>query len=89
MRKIEFYQRKVDEFYLKNGKCCAGCDHWRFFNSYYGDCSKSKLVSSEERMSIIGITNLSSNIGAGHVITKRDFMCDLFEDTYDWGCKDD
>ena len=74
----------IDNFYLKNGQCCAGCDWWRFHNSLVGECIKSAPVSSDERLSIIGIENHSLNIGAGHILTPREHYCGYFIDTYDW-----
>jgi hypothetical protein len=79
-------QKYVDDFYLKNGDCCAGCDHWRFLNSYVGECMKSAPVSGDDRISILDLERVSMSIevGSGHVMTKRDHLCGYFVDTYDW-----
>lgn len=86
--KEEFYQQKVDEFYKQNGRCCAGCDNWRFHNSFYGECIKSSILSSGERTAMIGIKFNSAVIEPGHVITPREFVCGLFEDSFDWSTLD-
>lgn len=70
----------VDEFYAKNGPCCAGCDWWRYYNANVGECIKSAPVSASERVAMIGITGLSLNIGAGHALTPRDHYCGDFKD---------
>lgn len=33
-------RESVDSFYLKHGKCCAGCDWWRYINSVAGTCER-------------------------------------------------
>jgi hypothetical protein len=73
-------QNKIDEFYRKNGQCCAGCDFWRWHNSVAGDCIKSNLVSGRDRASFLGIKNLSVEVESGHVITPRDYHCENFQD---------
>jgi hypothetical protein len=35
-------------------------------------------------MAMLGITGLSANPGAGHVMTLRDHCCGEFLDTFDW-----
>jgi len=75
-------QKYVDHFYKKNGPCCAGCDWWRYHNSSIGECTKSAPVSASERLSMIGIESLSGDIGAGHILTKRDHLCGDFVDTH-------
>jgi len=87
MMSPEALQHFMDYHYrvLMEGKpCCAGCDHWEAFVINAGDCLISKLVPSHERMSLFEIKNLTLDIGAGHVITPRDYKCDNFIDTYDW-----
>lgn len=74
-------QRIIDKFYKDNGRCCAGCDWWRWHNSVVGDCTKSAPVSAEERYSMIGITSYSLQLEAGHILTKRDHSCGDFIDT--------
>lgn len=77
-------QTYVDKFYMKNGKCCAGCDHWRHFGSTVGECANSKIVPENERASMLDFKNITYDIGAGHALTKRDYVCGQFKDTFDW-----
>lgn len=78
------YQPWVDEFYKKNGPCCAGCDYWRFFDPVFGECAKSAPVSGFERYKALGINPCGFIPEAGHVITKRNHLCGDFKDEYDW-----
>lgn len=73
-------RKAVDAFYAKHGPCCAGCDWWRFHNSLVGECIKSAPVSANERTAMLGITGVSMDIGAGHILTKRDHLCGDFSD---------
>lgn len=73
----------LDRFYIENGKCCAGCDWWRFHNSVIGDCTKSAPVSGEERGSMAGIRP-SIRVESGHIMTPRDHVCGDFKDDFDW-----
>ena len=73
-------QSLIDAFYKNNGPCCAGCDWWRWHNSLVGDCTKSAPVSSSERVSMLGITGASLEIGAGHIMTRREHICGDFVD---------
>jgi hypothetical protein len=77
-------QALLDDFYLKNGPCCAGCDHWRWHNSKVGDCTKSAPVGGEERWSMIGYRSVSLHGDAGHIVTPHDHRCGEFVDTFDW-----
>lgn len=77
-------QMAVDRFYMKHGPCCAGCDHWRSYNSTAGECIKSAPVAGRERMAMLGIEMVSLTAGAGHAFTKRDHVCGEFADTFDW-----
>lgn len=77
-------QALVDAYYLRHGPCCAGCDHWRYFNSSIGECLKSRIAPASERVAMIGIVNLSMNVGAGHAFTWRNHVCGNFVDTYEW-----
>lgn len=83
-------QEFIDKYYRvhKQGKpCCAGCDHWRWYNIVVGECTKSAPVSAHERWSMIGIRSASLHDDAGHIMTPRDHSCGDFIDTYDWGSK--
>jgi hypothetical protein len=77
-------QEAVDKFYWNNGKCCAGCDYWRHHNSVVGECTKSNLMSSRDRIQSTGIINATINIGGGHALTTREMMCGNFKDDFDW-----
>lgn len=70
----------VDEFYAKNGPCCAGCDWWRYHNAVLGECIKSAPVSAEERHAMLGIQSCSLPAKAGHILTPRDHFCGDFKD---------
>lgn len=80
----EIIQENCDRFYMEKGACCAGCDHWESMNSLIGECKMSAQVSGEDRMRALGFSYMSRPMAAGHVITKRDHACGLFEDTFDW-----
>lgn len=58
---IKKIQRGIDAYYRKHGPCCAGCDHWGWFNSMVGECTRSAPVSGEERMAMMGMTSLSQS----------------------------
>lgn len=77
-------QRLLDAFYMRHGPCCAGCDHWRSYNSTAGECTKSAPMPGRERMAMLGIEMVSLDIGAGHAFTLRDHACGDFADTFDW-----
>lgn len=79
------WQENVDRFYFGLGRpCCAGCDWWRSLSPLVGDCTKSKLVGGVERWDALGIDRCSLRLPAGHVITKRDYVCGNFKDDFDW-----
>ena len=73
--------KAVQEFYKENGKCCAGCDWWQYYNSITGDCTKSAPVSGSERHSMLDVEGLSLPMNAGHIITTRDHVCGDFVDS--------
>lgn len=77
-------QEMIDRFYVENGPCCAGCDHWQSLNSWAGLCTMSKIAPASERVAMLGITGSSLNIGAGHAMTPHDHLCGLFADEFDW-----
>lgn len=85
MAKLEDETRKfVDEFYFKNGPCCAGCDFWHFHSVLIGECHKSAPVSATERLGMIGLESISYPVQAGHIFTKKDHHCGDFKDEFDW-----
>lgn len=77
-------QTFVDKFYIKNGKCCAGCDYWRHDGSVVGECTNSKILPSHERASLLNFKEVSLCLGAGHALTRRDYVCGQFKDTFNW-----
>jgi hypothetical protein len=77
-------QEARDRFYWERGPCCAGCDWWRAYNSSIGECTKSAPVSGLERWAMIGIYNCSLQLGSGHAITRREYVCGQFKDEFDW-----
>lgn len=78
-------QMMIDKFYFKNGDCCAGCDHWRHDGSIVGECTLSKILPASERASLLHFKGVSMNMGAGHALTRRDYVCGNFKDDFDWG----
>lgn len=74
-------QNAIDSFYLNHGDCCAGCDHWRWFNSVTGECIRAAPVSGSERLGLISVSSVSVNIEAGHIMTNRDHVCGDFFDS--------
>jgi hypothetical protein len=81
---ISVTQEAVDRFYWSTGRCCAGCDWWRHFNSSVGECLATPPVSDAERFAMVGITGCSLPEGSGHIATLRDHRCGAFVDTFDW-----
>ncbi len=81
-------QALIDRYYRTLGKpCCAGCDHWRWYNAATGECVRSAPVSANERLSFLGMEGLtvsSRHFPAGHILTNRDYVCGEFVDSYDW-----
>lgn len=74
-------RKLVDRFYAEHGPCCAGCDHWRYYNSIVGECTRSAPVPGAERWSMLGISAASLPLSAGHVMTERGHVCGEFIDT--------
>lgn len=77
-------QEILDDFFWKNGPCCAGCDWWSSINSVAGECTRSAPVTDGNRIAMLGIQGLSTAPGAGHVMTMREHRCGEFRDTFDW-----
>lgn len=77
-------QEHHDRFYFQHGKCCAGCDWWRHISGLVGNCTKSMIVSGEERGDMLGINWSSVRLPAGHAVTTRDYVCGQFKDEFDW-----
>lgn len=83
-RRREEKQEAIDAFYHAHGRCCAGCDWWRWLNSLAGECTRSAPVSGEQRFAMLGIHGASLRVGAGHVLTRRDHLCGEFRDNFNW-----
>jgi len=49
-----------------------------------GECTKYAPVSGSERWSMTGMTGISCDVPAGHIMTKRDHSCGDFIDTHEW-----
>lgn len=77
-------QMRADSFYMANGSCCSGCDHWRGMGGTIGECTNSKIISSKDRLRFLGWRNCTLDIGAGHAITRRDYVCGQFKDSFNW-----
>jgi hypothetical protein len=74
--------KAVEGFYVKHGKCCAGCDNWRYFSATIGECVKSNLMGHEDRISLLGFKLYTGpKVEAEHAITPRDFLCGNFHDS--------
>ena len=74
----------ISAFYSENGPCCAGCDHWRYFNCVLGECSRSNLMGSKDRISLLGYKLYTGpDVEAGHALTRRDYHCENFIDSDD------
>lgn len=71
----------VSEFYAKHGPCCAGCDHWRYYNSVAGECINTVPVSGQARVDMLGMERVSMHIPSGHIMTQREHLCGEFIDT--------
>lgn len=86
-RRIDFerwYQKRCDEFFWKNGRCCAGCDHWSSEAGDIGECLSAPPVSGEQVLKSLGITWSSYTPPPGQPFTRRDHVCGAFQDTFDW-----
>lgn len=77
-------QELSDQFYVKNGPCCAGCDWWVSANSVAGDCTRSAPVPGIERMAMLGMRLVGHGPAAGHIMTPREHRCGDFKDEFDW-----
>lgn len=77
-------QIKADKFYMENGNCCSGCDHWRGMGGTIGECTNSKIMPWKDIMGFLGWENCTMNGKAGHAITRRDYVCGQFKDDFNW-----
>lgn len=79
-----WYQKRCDEFFWKNGRCCAGCDHWSSEAGDVGECLSAPPVSGVQVLKSMGITRSSHIPPPGQPFTHRDHVCGAFQDTFDW-----
>jgi hypothetical protein len=79
-----WYQKRCDEFFWRNGRCCAGCDHWNSEQGDVGECLSAPPVSGEQVLKSLGITWCSYIPPPGQPYTRRDHVCGAFQDTFDW-----
>ena len=76
----ERIQRIIDQFARQHRPCCAGCDHWRWYNSSAGECRRTVPVAGHERYALLGISWTSFPVQAGHIMTPREHVCGEFKD---------
>lgn len=91
LRREEFeraYQERLDSFYWKHGRCCAGCDHWSSMAGDIGQCHAAPIVSGTDVVRSLGMTFCSYNPAPDHPYTKRDHVCGTFKDEFDWSTLD-
>lgn len=75
----------IDRFYVEHGRCCAGCDWWRYMNSVVGECTRSAPVSGDQRFSMLGMRIIGGpKPRSGHILTNRAHICGEFKDEFDW-----
>lgn len=79
-----WYQKRCDEFFWRNGPCCAGCDHWSSEAGDVGQCMAAAPVSGVDVVKSLGIDWCSYVPPPGQPYTKRDHKCGAFQDTFDW-----
>ena len=79
-----WYQKRCDEFFWRNGPCCAGCDHWSSEAGDVGQCMTAAPVSGVDVVKSLGIYGCSYVPPPGQPYTKRDHKCGAFQDTLDW-----
>jgi hypothetical protein len=92
IKRAEFeawYQEQCDSFYWKNGRCCAGCDHWSSSEAWIGQCMSAPPVSGADVIRSMGINWSSYNPPPGQPYTKRDHVCGAFKDEFDWSTLDE
>jgi hypothetical protein len=87
MRDAEFdrwYQEECDRFYWRNGRCCAGCDHWSSSGGRVGECFSAPPMSGRDIMASLGIISCSYTPPPGQPFTEWDHVCGAFQDEFDW-----
>lgn len=74
----------IDQLYLAFGKCCAGCDFWKYEPTYtrpLGHCQKkpNDTVTAFDIDGPGSVTRFKT-----YERTEAKFVCELFQDTFDW-----
>ncbi|RUR26796.1 hypothetical protein ELY33_16955 [Vreelandella andesensis] len=77
-------RKNIKEFYVKNGPCCAGCDHWDPLGASVGECTRTAPVTGIDRVSMLGWDNVTMRIDSGHIVTPREHVCGEFIETEVW-----
>lgn len=83
-RFAQWYQERCDTFYWKNGRCCAGCDHWSSSEGDIGQCMAAPPVSGMDVLRSLDITWSSYIPAPGQPFTRHDHVCGAFKDDFDW-----
>lgn len=78
------YRKRCDEFFWRNGPCCAGCDHWSSEAGDIGECMAAPPVSGADVLKSLGISWCSYLPPPGQPYTPRDHRCGSFQDSFDW-----
>lgn len=78
------YQKRCDEFFWRNGPCCAGCDHWSSEAGDIGECYSAAPVSGIDVLKSLDIDWCSYIPPPGQPYTRREYRCGEFQDTFDW-----
>ncbi len=78
------YQERCDTRYWKDGRCCAGCDHWASEGGDIGECGAAPLVSGTDVIRSLGISWSSYTPPPGQPYTQADHVCGAFKDDFDW-----
>lgn len=79
-----WYQKRCDEYFWRNGPCCAGCDHWSSEAGDIGECNAAPPVSGCDVLKSLGIDWCSYIPPPGQPYTRRDHRCGAFQDSFDW-----
>lgn len=80
----EWYQAHCDRMYWVEGRCCAGCDHWRSDAGNIGECTAGPILSGDDVMRSHGISSSSYRFAPGYPVTRANHHCGLFADGFDW-----
>ena len=84
-----WYQKRCDEFFWRNGPCCAGCDHWSSEAGDIGECNAAPPVSGQNVIKSLGLDWCSYTPPPGQPFTRREHRCGAFQDSFDWSTLDE